>query len=249
MPTQRLVGQIALVTGGSRGIGAAICRKLASEGATVVLNHNDETAEAGERVCDEIILAGGKAQSFRCDMEVPDQIESLFTNVKKVYPRLDILVNNAAVADMLPIEVTDVAQFARFFNVNVRGPMLAVQQSLPLFGSQGGCIINISSAMVRENSPKSLLYTSTKAAIDAMTKCLSKELGPRQIRVNSVSPGLIDTKLSRGSMPAHMFDWIAKHTPLRRLGKPEDIAGVVAFLASEDACWVTGEIIGVTGGM
>jgi 3-oxoacyl-[acyl-carrier protein] reductase len=150
---------------------------------------------------------------------------------------------------MVKIEDADIAQFARFFNVNVRGPMLAIQQSLPLFGSEGGCIINISSAMVRENAKKSMLYTSTKAAIDAMTKVLSKELGPRQIRVNSVSPGLIDTKLSRESMPAHMFEWITNHTPLRRLGKPEDIANVVAFLASEEAYWVTGEIIGVTGGM
>ncbi|HQR08757.1 MAG TPA: glucose 1-dehydrogenase [Gemmatales bacterium] len=248
MPSRRLDGQIALVTGGSRGIGAAICRKLAKEGATVVMNYNDD-AEPAERICDEIILAGGKAQAYRCEMEVPDQIESLFKTIKKTHPRLDILVNNAAVADMIPIEAADVAQFARFFNVNVRGPMLAIQQSLPLFGQEGGSIINISSAMVRENSPKSMLYASTKAAIDAMTKCMSKELGPRGIRVNSVSPGLIDTKLSRGSMPAHMFDWIAKHTPLRRLGKPEDIAGVVAFLASADACWVTGEIIGVTGGM
>lgn len=248
MPTHRLDGQVALVTGGSRGIGAAICRKLAKEGAAVVMNYNDDS-EPAERICDEIIVAGGKAQAYRCEMEMPDQIETLFKTIKKTYPRLDILVNNAAVADMVKIEDADVAQFARFFNVNVRGPMLAIQQAIPLFGEGGGCIINISSAMVRENAKKSMLYTSTKAAIDAMTKVLSKELGPRQIRVNSVSPGLVDTKLSRESMPAHMFDWIKNHTPLRRLGKPEDIANVVAFLASPDAYWVTGEIIGVTGGM
>ncbi len=248
MPTRRLFGKVALVTGGSRGIGAAICRKLAGDGAYVVFNYNDDP-EPAERICDEIILAGGQAKAYRCEMEVPEQIESLFNTVKKLHPRLDILVNNAAVADMVKIEDADIAQFARFFNVNVRGPMLAIQQSLPLFGSEGGCIINISSAMVRENARKSMLYTSTKAAIDAMTKVMSKELGPRQIRVNSVSPGLIDTKLSRESMPVHMFEWIANHTPLRRLGKPEDIANVVAFLASEDAYWVTGEIIGVTGGM
>lgn len=248
MSYRRLEGKIAFVTGGSRGIGAAICRKLSKDGATVILNHDHDT-EAAERVCDELVSTGGKAQAFRCDMEIPDQIDALFSIIKKQYPRLDVLVNNAAVADLIAFEDIDLAQFARYYNINVRGPMLAVQRALPLFGTQGGSVINISSCIVRENLPQSLLYTTTKAAIDAMTRCLAKELGPKQVRVNSVAPGLIDTKLARGSMPEPMFDKIARHTPLRRLGTPEDIANVVAFLASDDGYWVTGEVIGVSGGM
>lgn len=250
MPSRRLDGKIALVTGGSRGIGAATCRKLARDGATIILTYGFEhETEEAERVCDELASTGGKAKAYRCDMEIPDQIESLFGTIKKTQPRLDILVNNAAVGDMLLFEQIDVAQFARFFNINVRGPMLAIQQALPLFGKEGGSVVNISSAIVRENLVGSMLYTSTKAAIDAMTRCLSKELGPRQIRVNSVSPGLTETKLARDSMPGPMFEKIARHTPLKRLGQPDDIAGLVAFLASDDAYWVTGEVIGATGGM
>lgn len=209
----------------------------------------EHEAEEAERVCDELALSGAQAKAFRCDMESPSQIESLFGTIKKTQPRLDVLVNNAAVGDMLLFEQIDVAQFARFFNINVRGPMLAIQQALPLFGEQGGCVINISSAIVRENLVGSMLYTSTKAAIDAMTRCLARELGPRLVRVNSVSPGLTETKLARDSMPGPMFDKIARHTPLRRLGQPDDIAGLVVLLASDDAFWVTGEVIGATGGM
>lgn len=250
MPHHRLNGKVALVTGGSRGIGAAVCRKLARDGANIILTYGfEDEAEAAERVCDELVLLGVKASTHRCDMEIPSQIEMLFAALKKNQPQLDILVNNAAVGDMIPFEQIDVAQFARFFNINVRGPMLAIQQALPLFGKSGGSVINISSAIVRENLVGSMLYTCTKASIDAMTRCLAKELGPKQIRVNSVSPGLTDTKLARDTMPSPMFERIARHTPLRRLGQPDDIAGLVGFLASDDACWVTGEIIGATGGM
>lgn len=250
MPSRRLLDKIALVTGGSRGIGAAVCRKLARDGASIVLTYGYEhETEEAERVCDELVMMGAKAKAYRCDMEMPSQIESLFATIRKTQPRLDVLVNNAAVGDMLLFDQIDVAQFARFFNINVRGPMLAIQQALPLFGEQGGCVVNISSAIVRENLVGSMLYTSTKAAVDAMTRCLAKELGPKQVRVNSVSPGLTETKLARDTMPAPMFDKIARHTPLRRLGQPDDIAGVVAFLASDDAYWVTGEIIGATGGL
>lgn len=248
MPHRRLFGKIALVTGGSRGIGAAICRKLSKDGATVILTYGHD-AEPAERVCDELVLSGGRAQAIRCDMEIPSQIDSLFATIAKTYIRLDVLVNNAAVAEMIPFEENDIAQFARFFNINVRGPMLAIQRALPLMSGGGGSVINISSAIVRECPSQSLLYTSTKAALDAMTQVLAVELGPKRVRVNSVSPGLIDTKLARDAMPEQMFAKIAKHTPLQRLGTPEDIAGVVAFLASEEACWVTGEILGATGGM
>lgn len=247
MPHRRLASKIAVVTGGSRGIGAAICKKLSREGATVILTYGHE-AEPAERVCDELVLSGGKAQAIRCDMEIPDQIDSLFQTIKKSYQTIDVLVNNAAVAEMIPFEENDIAQFARFFNINVRGPMLAIQKAMPLWAGSGS-VINISSAIVRECPPHSLLYTSTKAALDAMTQVLAQELGPKRVRVNSVSPGLVDTKLARDAMPEPMFAKIAKHTPLQRLGTPDDIANVVAFLASEESYWITGEIIGATGGM
>jgi 3-oxoacyl-[acyl-carrier protein] reductase len=247
MPHRRLYNKIAVVTGGSRGIGAAICKKLSREGATVILTYGHE-AEPAERVCDELVLSGGKAQAIRCDMEIPDQIDSLFQTIKKSYQNIDVLVNNAAVAEMIPFEENDIAQFARFFNINVRGPMLAIQKAMSLWAGSGS-VINISSAIVRECPPHSLLYTSTKAALDAMTQVLAQELGPKRVRVNSVSPGLVDTKLARDAMPEPMFAKIAKHTPLQRLGTPDDIANVVAFLASEESYWITGEIIGATGGM
>lgn len=247
MPHRRLYNKIAVVTGGSRGIGAAICKKLSREGATVILTYGHE-AEPAERVCDELVLSGGKAQAIRCDMEIPDQIDSLFQTIKKSYQNIDVLVNNAAVAEMIPFEENDIAQFARFFNINVRGPMLAIQKAMSLWAGSGS-VINISSAIVRECPPHSLLYTSTKAALNAMTQVLAQELGPKRVRVNSVSPGLVDTKLARDAMPEPMFAKIAKHTPLQRLGTPDDIANVVAFLASEESYWITGEIIGATGGM
>ncbi|HMO36166.1 MAG TPA: glucose 1-dehydrogenase [Gemmatales bacterium] len=247
MPHRRLYNRIALVTGGSRGIGAAICRKLSRDGAIVILTYGHD-AEQAERVCDELVLSGGKAQAIRCDMEMPDQIDSLFQTISKSYQHLNILVNNAAVAEMIPFEENDIAQFARFFNINVRGPMLAIQKAMPLW-ENGGSVINISSAIVRECPAHSLLYTSSKAALDAMTQVLAKELGPKKVRVNSLSPGLIDTKLSRDAMPEAMFAKIAKHTPLQRLGTPEDIANAAAFLASDESYWITGEIIAATGGI
>jgi 3-oxoacyl-[acyl-carrier protein] reductase len=248
MSSRRLLGKVALVTGGSRGIGAAVCRRLASEGANIALTYAHD-AEPAERVCDEIVLAGVKAVAYRCDMENPTQIETLFTAVKKAYGPVDILVNNAAVGEMLPLESTDLAQFARFFNTNVRGPLLAIQQAVPQFGPEGGKIINISSAVVRNPGAQFSLYAATKAALDALTRSLAKELGPRNITVNGVAPGLIDTQLSRTGLPDQLFKATESQTPLRRLGTPDDVASIVAFLASDDARWLTGEILGATGGL
>jgi 3-oxoacyl-[acyl-carrier protein] reductase len=247
MAPRRLQDQVALVTGGSRGIGAAIAQRLAREGATIIITYGHD-AEAAERMCDEIDLLGAKCEAIRCDMEIPSQIESLFAAIAKSHQRLDILVNNAAVAERVPLEAIDVAQFARFFNVNVRGPILAIQQALPLFGPDGGRIINISSAIVREPGAQMTLYTATKAALDAVTACLARELGPRRITVFSVAPGLIDTQLARGTLPETVFTKVKASTPLGRLGMPADIANIVAYLVTEDANWLTGEILGATGG-
>jgi 3-oxoacyl-[acyl-carrier protein] reductase len=248
MLMRRLEGKVALVTGGSRGIGAAISRRLGKEGATVALTYAHD-AEPAERVCDEIHLSDVTAAAYRCDMENPTQIETLFAAVKKAHGRIDILVNNAAVAEMIALEQNDLAQFARFFNTNVRGPFLAIQQAVQQFGSDGGKIINISSAITRNPSGQFSLYAATKAALDAMTRSLAKELGPRNITVHGIAPGLIDTQLSRTGLPDQIFKVTETHTPLRRLGTPDDIAAVVAFLASEDANWLTGEILGATGGL
>jgi 3-oxoacyl-[acyl-carrier protein] reductase len=248
MTERPLQGKVALVTGGSRGIGAAICRRLGREGANIALTYAHD-AEPAERVCDEVVLCGVKAAAYRCDMENPTQIESLFAAVKKAHGRVDILVNNAAHAEVMPLEKNDLAQFARFFNVNVRGPMLAIQQAVAQFGAAGGKIINISSAITRNPSGNFSLYAATKAALDAMTKSLAKELGPRNILVYGIAPGLIDTQLSRGGLPDQLFKATESQTPLRRVGTPGDIASIVAFLASDDATWLTGEILGATGGL
>ncbi len=242
-----LSDKVALVTGGSKGIGAAIGKRLAAEGASVILTYAHDP-EAAERVCDEIVLSGNKAEAIRCDMEYPSQIETLFSAVHKNHRRLDILVNNAAVAELVPLEGIDIAQFARFFNINVRGPLMAIQHAVKHFPAEGGRIINISSAVTREPGAQFGLYAATKAALDALTSSLARELGHRGVTVNAVAPGLIDTTLSRGQLPDAVFTQTASATPLGRIGAPEDIASIVAFLATEDAKWVTGEIIGATGG-
>jgi len=247
MSSSRLQDKIALVTGGSRGIGAAICRRLAKEGAQIILTYAHDV-EAAERICDEIALCNVKCDAVRCDMEIPSQIESLFATIEKNHGRLDILINNAAVAERLPLEAIDVAQFARFFNVNVRGPLLAIQQALPLFGPGGGRIINISSAIVREPSPTFSLYAATKSALDTITRSLARELGSRKITVNGVAPGLIETQLSRGHLPESVFTKTLATTPLGRIGEPDDIAGIVVFLASDESFWINGEVIVATGG-
>lgn len=248
MTSRRLDAKVALVTGGSRGIGAAICRRLAQAGATIALTFGHD-AEPAERVCDEIALTGAKADAFRCDMENPTQIESLFQAVRKAFGRVDILINNAAVGEMIPLEGNDLAQFARFFNVNVRGPMLAIQQAVSQFGPAGGKIINVSSAITRNPGPHFSLYSATKAALDAMTRSLAKELGPRKIGVYGIAPGLIDTQLSRTGLPDQLFKATENQNPLRRIGTPEDIANIVVFLASDEAAWLTGEVLGATGGL
>jgi 3-oxoacyl-[acyl-carrier protein] reductase len=247
MSTARLTGKIVLVTGGSRGIGAAICRALAQEKATIVLTFGHD-AEAAERMCDELVLGGVRAEAIRCDMEIPSQIESLFAAVKKNHGRLDVLVNNAAVGAVMPLEAVDVAQFARFFNINVRGPLLAIQQAVPLFGTDGGRIINISSAVVRDPAPQFSLYAATKAALDAITRSLARELGPRGILLYGIAPGLVETEMSRGGLPDAVFSQTAQATPLGRVGTPEDIAGIVTYLAAGEAAWLTGEILTATGG-
>jgi 3-oxoacyl-[acyl-carrier protein] reductase len=245
----RLTGKVAIVTGSSRGIGEAIARRLARDGAKVVVNFT-KNGEAAERVASEIRYAGGNAFTCQADLSDPDQIPQLFDLTREAYGRLDILVNNAAVAELnTPIEQIDLGHFHRQFDVNVRGLLLATKYAVAAIGGDGGRIINLSSGITRTPAPGSTVYAATKAAVELFTRALARELGPRGITVNAVSPGLTVTDMFKSAMDPAVADSLVAMTPLGRLGTPDDIADVVAFLASDDARWVTGEILGATGGL
>lgn len=249
MPVPRLTGKVAIVTGASRGIGEAIARRLARDGAKVVVNFA-RNGESAERVASEIRYSGGNAFTCQADLSDPDQIPQLFEMAREAYGRLDILVNNAAVAELnVPIEQIDLGHFARQFDVNVRGLLLATKHAVAAIGGDGGRVINISSGITRTPSAGSTVYAGTKAAIEVFTRALAKELGPRGITVNAVSPGLTVTDMFKAAVAPKVAESLVAMTPLGRLGTPDDIADVVAFLASDDARWVTGEILGASGGL
>ena len=243
----KLDGKVALVTGSSRGIGAAIAVRLGSDGARVVVNYA-RSPDAAAAVVRKIEAAGGKAKAVKADLSDPAQVGPLFEEAAKAFGRLDILVNNAGVADPAPLDQIDAAHIDRLFNLNVRGLLLACREAARRFGEEGGTIINVSSVVPRMAIPGLSAYTATKGAVDAITRVLAAELGPRKITVNAVCPGLTDTDLVADYSPEQRADF-SKRTPLGRLGKPEDIADVVAFLASADAHWVTGELLAASGGI
>ena len=243
----RLLGKVALVTGGSRGIGAAIARRLGADGAKVVVNYA-RNAEAADAVVRHIKAAGGEAVAVKADVSVAAQVGTLFDAAIKAFGKLDILVNNAGVADMGPLAQIDEAHIDKLFNLNVKGLLLCCREAAGRFGDAGGTIINVSSNVPRMAIPGLSAYTATKGAVDAITHVLAVELGGRKIRVNALCPGLTETDLTAGCDDA-MRAQIIRQTPLGRLGKPEDIADVAAFLASDDARWVTGELLGATGGL
>ncbi len=247
---KRLENKVAVVTGASKGIGAAIAKKLAEEGASVVVNYASAQQDA-ERVKSEIIAAGGKATIIQGDVSKAEDITRLFTETINEYGTLDILVNNAGIYQWGPIEEVTEEGFYRQFGINVLGPLLASKAAAPYFSANGGAIINIGSGVSVMEPAGSAVYTATKSALDSITRVLSKELGPKNIRVNSVNPGIVDTEGSRagGFIGSEMAGMMANTTPLRRIGEPEDIALVVAFLASEEARWLTGEIILASGGL
>jgi 3-oxoacyl-[acyl-carrier protein] reductase len=250
MNTGKLIGQVAVVTGASKGIGAEIARHLAAEGAAVVVNYAS-SKEGADEVVDKIAKQGGKAIAIQADVAKKKDIERLFSESKRAFGRVDILVNNAGVYQFSPLEEITEVEFHREFNTNVLGLLLTTQEAVRHFGAEGGSVINISSTITAVTPPNSAIYTGTKGAVDAITRVLAKELGPKKIRVNSVNPGLVETEGFHAlGMPGSDFEkqGIAR-TPLGRTGQPGDIAPVVAFLASSDAAWVTGEIIHVSGGM
>ena len=247
----KLKNKVAVVTGASKGIGAAIAKHFAEEGAKVVVNYS-LSKEAADKVVKAITDNGGTAIAVQADVSKEADIIRLFEETKKAFGSLDILVNNAAHQQYLPIEQVSVETFHQHFNTTVLGTILAIRESLKLFSDKGANIINISSVAGKLPMAGVSLYSATKAALNAITISLSKELGAKNIRVNSILPGATETEgatnagVSAGSDAETMF---VANTPLGRRGQPKDIAKAAVFLASDEAAWITGENISVSGGM
>jgi len=250
MKNGKLNGKIAVVTGASKGIGADIARHLAAEGASVIVNYASSKTGA-DKVVDEISKRGGKAIAVQGNVAKKKDIERLFAETKKAFGRLDILVNNAGVYDWSPLEEITEEQFHKHFDVNVLGLLLATQEAVKQFDSAGGSVINISSTVTSLTPPGSSVYTGTKGAVDAITRTLAKELGPRKIRVNAINPGMVETEGVRaaGFNQGDLRKAIEAQTPLGRIGQPGDIAPTAVFLASSDSAWITGETLRVAGGL
>lgn len=247
---RKLENKVAVVTGASKGIGAAIAKQLASDGAAVVVNYASAKADA-EHVVNAIINKGGLAISIQGNVSVTDDVIRLFSQSIEQYGRIDILVNNAGVYEWGPLESVTVEGFHRQFDINVLGLLLASQKAVEYFAKNGGNIINIGSGVSTSQPAGSALYTATKSAVDSITRVLSKELGSKNIRVNSINPGIVDTEGSRagGFIGSEMEKMFVAMTPLNRVGLPEDIALIASFLASDEARWLTGEILSASGGL
>ncbi|HEY3787205.1 MAG TPA: glucose 1-dehydrogenase [Urbifossiella sp.] len=249
MADAKLQGKVAIVTGASRGIGAAIAKRLARDGAKVVVNYAHSQGAADEVVA-EIKAAGGEAIAFKADMGKPAEIPPLFAEAKKRFGRLDILVNNAAIMRRTFLQDVTAENIDAHFNVNVRGYLLAVKEAATLM-TAGGSIINVASAISRMAYPGAVVYTATKGAIDVMSRVLAAELGPKGIRVNVVAPGSTRTDMNseKSGKTKEEEQQEIQATALRRIGEPEDIADAAAFLATDDARWVTGTWLDVSGGI
>ena len=249
MKNGKLADKVAVVTGASKGIGAAIAKQLAAEGASVVVNYAASKAGA-DKVVSEITSAGGKAVAVQGDVARKADIERLFAETNKAFGRLDILVNNAGIYEFSPLENVTEEHFHKHFNLNVLGLILASQAAVRLFDAAGGNIVNISSIVSTLATPNAAVYSGTKAAVDAITRSLAAELGPRKIRVNAIRPGMVETEgtHSAGIAESEMRKQVEAQTPLGRIGQPRDIAGAVVFLASSDSSWITGETFVISGG-
>jgi 3-oxoacyl-[acyl-carrier protein] reductase len=248
--THKLTSKVAVVTGASKGIGAAIAVSLAAEGAAVVVNYASSKAGA-DKVVAAITKAGGKAIAVQADVSKTADIQKLFAETKKAFGHVDILVNNAGVYEFAPLEGVTAEHFHKQFNLNVLGLLLTTQEAVKHFPATGGSIVNISSVVGPHPVANASVYSATKGAVDSITKSLAKELGPKKIRVNSLNPGMIDTEgaQSAGFIGSDFAKQIITQTPLGRIGNPDDTAKVAVFLASDDSGWVTGETLLVSGGM
>ncbi|TWB51433.1 glucose 1-dehydrogenase [Nitrospirillum viridazoti] len=245
----KLTGKVAVVTGASKGIGAGIAKALAAEGAAVVVNYASSKAGA-DAVVQAVTAAGGKAIAVQGDVTKADQAQGLIDAAVKEFGRLDILVNNSGVYEFAAIEEVTEAHYRRIFDVNVLGLLLTTQAAAKHLG-EGGSVINISSAVTSVLMPTSAVYTGTKGAVDVITGVLANELGPRKIRVNAINPGLVETEGTHtaGVVGSDLEHGFVAQTPLGRIGRPDDIAAVAVFLASDDARWLTGERLTASGGL
>jgi 3-oxoacyl-[acyl-carrier protein] reductase len=246
----KLTNKVAVVTGASKGIGAGIAKSLAAEGASVVVNYAS-SKEGADRVVAEIKAKGGKAIAVQGDVSKQADISRLFTETKKAFGRLDIVVNNAGVYEFAPLgEVTE-ASFHKMFDLNVLGLILTSQEALKYFSAEGGSIINIGSAASTLTPPTTVAYTATKGAVDVVTRTLSKELGPKKIRVNSINPGMVETEgtHSFGIIGSDFQKGFEAQTPLGRIAQPNDIGPIAVFLASDESGWLTGELVSASGGL
>jgi len=250
MRNGKLTDKVAVVTGASKGIGAGIAKQLAAEGAAVVVNYASSKSDA-DKVVDEISKRGGKAIAVQGDVAKKKDIERLFAEAKEAFGKIDILVNNAGVYDFKPLEEITENEFHREFNTNVLGMMLATQESLKHFGPEGGSIINIGSLASSLTPPTAVIYNATKGAVDAITRTLAKELGPKKIRVNSINPGMVITEgaIAGGYTEGDMRKMFESQTPLGRVGETDDIAPAAVFFASDDSKWITGETLLIAGGL
>lgn len=250
--SKKLANKVAVVTGASKGIGAAIAKQLAAEGAAVVVNYASSRAGA-DSVVEDITGAGGTAIAVQANVSQPQDIQRLFSEARERFGQLDILVNNAGIYRFASLEEITPEDFHQQFNLNVLGLILCTQEAVKYFGPEGGSVINISSIITATCPPNGTIYAATKGAVDIVTRTLANELGPRKIRVNAVSPGLVITEGSKSAGIAdaenEMNQELVQNTPLGRAGVPDDIAPAVAFLAGPDAHWVTGETMFVGGGL
>jgi 3-oxoacyl-[acyl-carrier protein] reductase len=248
--SKKLEGQVAVVTGASKGIGAAIAEHLAAAGATVVVNYA-RSRPGAEAIVDRIRRAGGKAVAVQADVSNLEDVRRLFAEAKKAFGKLDILVNNAGIYEFAPLEAISADHFHKHFNLNVLGLLLTTQEAIKHFGPSGGSIVNISSFAATSAPPNTSVYSGTKAAVNAITRSLAQELGPRRIRVNAVSPGVVETEGLRaaGISGSDFQRQIETQTPLGRISRPQDIAPAVVFLASPESAWITGENLYVSGGL
>jgi 3-oxoacyl-[acyl-carrier protein] reductase len=246
---RKLEGNVAIVTGASKGIGASIAKQLAESGAAVVVNYAS-SKEGADRLVADIEASGGRAVAVQADVAKAADVERLFSEAKTTFGRLDIVVNSAGIYEFSPIEQVTEAHFHRQFDLNVLGLILVAKQAVKHFGAEGGSIVNISSIASTAAPPNASVYSATKAAVDAVTHSLAKELGPRKIRVNAINPGMVETEgLQASGLESEFRDQVEAQTPLGRIGRPEDIAPAAVFLASSDSAWITGETLHITGGM